>query len=71
MKAELSRQAKVEMLRLHHMYRSAVSRDAEHYEVWIQCACGFKGKLPGAGNIPDVERAKLNHLLDVLEGKHP
>lgn len=64
----MTRAEQVEALRQHHMQRASESRNAHHYEAWVICTCGYRVNLPNDGNIPETDRAKLNHLLDVLEG---
>lgn len=64
--ATRNRADQVEALREHHMYRGSEG-GIDNYRSWITCRCGYVVDLPGSGNIPDTDRAKLNHLLDVLD----
>ena len=56
-----TRGEQVEYLRQHHMSRSSYSRSIDHYEAWVVCACGFEV------NLPDTDRAKISHMLDMLD----
>lgn len=62
----MDRFGKIEALRTHQMYRSSNTVD-DAYRAVVKCRCGYRVVLPGLGNIPDTDRAKLGHLLDVLE----
>jgi hypothetical protein len=48
------------------MYRASEG-DRYDYRSWVVCHCGYRVDLPGVGNAPDTDRAKLGHMLDVLD----